>query len=99
MYRFIKDRSGDRQNYSQNDPVNRIEVSVDSEADLDEMLEAFKSFLLAAGYSINGDIEVVENEYRGASFEGVDFNAPAEGDGFDQENEKIDYQTQEGEGS
>lgn len=97
MYRFIKDRSGDSRNYHQNDPINRIEISVDSGADLDEMMEAFKSFLLAAGYYIDGDIVVVKNEYAPKSFDGVDFSAPAEDDGFSEENEKTNL-TQEGEG-
>lgn len=29
---------------------------------LDDLLESFKEFLLASGYSIKGDIEIVDNE-------------------------------------
>lgn len=42
--------------------VNRIEILLDDEATVDEMLLGYKEFLLAMGYPIKGEIEVVDYE-------------------------------------
>jgi len=38
--------------------IRSLEVEIADEQTLDEMLDAYKSFLLATGYTINGDIVV-----------------------------------------
>ena len=38
--------------------IRSLEVEIADEQSLDEMLDAYKSFLLATGYTINGDIVV-----------------------------------------
>lgn len=40
--------------------VNRVEIVLDEERNLDEMLEGYKQFLQAIGYTVNGEIEVTE---------------------------------------
>ena len=42
--------------------VSKIEMTLDDECSVDEMLQAYKEFLLATGYNIDGDIEVTEYE-------------------------------------
>ena len=42
--------------------VNRIEMEIDSEATLDEMLTAYREFLLACGYQVNGELDVVRDD-------------------------------------
>ena len=40
--------------------VNKIEMEIGSEATLEEMLSAYREFLLACGYQVNGELAVVE---------------------------------------
>jgi len=44
--------------------TNRVEFSVDDDADIEEMCDAFQHFLLANGYELDGDIEVVKKSAR-----------------------------------
>lgn len=39
--------------------IRSLEVEVADEQNLDNMLDVYKHFLLAVGFTINGDIEVV----------------------------------------
>lgn len=39
--------------------VNSFEMTIDDERSLSEMLEAYKEFLLALGFSVDGDLEVI----------------------------------------
>ena len=39
--------------------VSNFEMTIDDERSLSEMLEAYKEFLLALGFGIDGDLEVV----------------------------------------
>jgi capsid portal protein len=39
-----------------------IEMQIDSEATLEEMLDAYRHFLLASGYQIDGRLDVVDND-------------------------------------
>lgn len=45
--------------------VRNIEIELDDEASLDEMLDAFKRFLQASGYTINGYLDIIEEEDYG----------------------------------
>ena len=56
MIRFVNERDDMHHKYT---VVNRIEMEVDSEATLIEMLEAYREFLLACGYQVNGTLDVV----------------------------------------
>lgn len=42
--------------------VEKIEMTVGDAAELTEMLDAFKLFLQASGYTINGILDVVEED-------------------------------------
>lgn len=42
--------------------IDQIEMTIRSEASLDEMLDAYRSFLLACGYSVDGILDVVNDE-------------------------------------
>ena len=42
--------------------VEKIEMTIGDEASLTEMLDAFKLFLQAGGYTINGILDVVEED-------------------------------------
>ena len=42
--------------------IRKIEFEVADECSLDELLDAFKSFLLASGYSIDGRVDIVEDD-------------------------------------
>jgi hypothetical protein len=59
MVRLINERDDMHHKYT---VVNRIEMEVDSEATLDEMLTAYREFLLACGYQVNGELAVVDDD-------------------------------------
>lgn len=59
-YRFIKYRD----NSNEYDFTNVL-ISVDKDASRDELLEAFASFLRACSFSVEGEIEIVNNENEG----------------------------------
>lgn len=59
MIKLINETSDIHRPYT---PVEKIEIAIGDEASLIEMLEAFKGFLQASGYVINGNLEVVEDE-------------------------------------
>lgn len=42
--------------------INKIEFTVNDEATLDELLEAFEKFALASGYHFNGRLDFVQDE-------------------------------------
>ena len=42
--------------------VEQIEMTIHSQATLEEMLDAYRSFLLACGYSVDGMLDVVNDE-------------------------------------
>lgn len=42
--------------------VEQIEMTIDPQASLDEMLDAYRSFLLACGYSVDGELDVVKDD-------------------------------------
>ena len=44
--------------------TNRIEFSVDDDASVDELCDSFQHFLLANGYQLEGDIEVVKKSAK-----------------------------------
>lgn len=51
--------------------VRNIEMTLDDEASLEEMLDAFKRFLQASGYTIDGYLDIIqEDEYNGSNTEG-----------------------------
>jgi len=59
MVRLINERDDMHHKYT---VVNRIEMEIDSEATLDEMLTAYREFLLACGYQVNGELDVVRDD-------------------------------------
>ena len=59
MVRLIQERDDMHHKYT---VVNRIEMEIDSEATLDEMLSAYREFLLACGYQVNGTLDVVDDD-------------------------------------
>jgi hypothetical protein len=44
--------------------TNRIEFCVDDDASVDELCDSFQHFLLANGYQLEGDIEVVKKSAK-----------------------------------
>lgn len=42
--------------------VSSLEMTIDDERSLSEMLEAYKEFLLALGFSVDGDLEVIDDK-------------------------------------
>jgi hypothetical protein len=42
--------------------VNKVEMTLDEEANLDQMLEAYKEFLGSIGFNVDGRLEVIEHE-------------------------------------
>ena len=42
--------------------VNKVEMVLDDESSLDQMLEAYKEFLGSIGFSIKGELDVIEND-------------------------------------
>ena len=59
--------------------VNRVEFSVDDDADIEEMCDAFQHFLLANGYQLDGDIEVVKKTARIYDFGMNPYNVAVKG--------------------
>jgi hypothetical protein len=59
MIKLINERDDMHHKYT---VVNRIEMEIDSEATLDEMLTAYREFLLACGYQVNGELAVVDDD-------------------------------------
>lgn len=59
MIKLINERDDIAKKYS---AVNRIEMEIDSEATVSELLEAFREFMLASGYQINGMLDIVEDD-------------------------------------
>lgn len=63
--------------------VRNIEITLDDEASLEEMLDAFKRFLQASGYTIDGYLDIIqEDEYNGSTENGAggSFASPLYGD-------------------
>lgn len=42
--------------------IESLEVEINDERSLDEMLQAFKQFLQACGYVIDGDIDIIPTD-------------------------------------
>ena len=42
--------------------IEKIEMTITDEASLTEMLEAFEAFLRASGYTVDGKLDIVEDE-------------------------------------
>ena len=40
--------------------VSSFEMTIDDERSLDEMLQAYKEFLLALGFGVDGDLDVID---------------------------------------
>lgn len=40
--------------------VNKVEMTLDDEASLDNMLVAYREFLLSIGYHIKGELDIIE---------------------------------------
>ena len=59
MFRLINERDAIHIPFT---PVRRIEFEISSEASLDEMLTAYREFLLACGYSVDGELDVVSDD-------------------------------------
>lgn len=59
MFRLINERDEIHIPFT---AVRRIEFEISSEASLDEMLTAYREFLLASGYSVDGTLDVVNDE-------------------------------------
>jgi hypothetical protein len=55
MIKLINDRP---EMHDPHTAVKRLEMVIDDERTLDEMLDAYKDFLLAMGYLVNGNIVV-----------------------------------------
>ncbi len=64
MYKFIHEEPVQESvhGFKTTHHTNRIEFNVDDGSDLDEMCDAFQHFLLANGYSFDGNVEIVPNE-------------------------------------
>ena len=58
MIKLIYEREGS----SEYSAVNKVEMTLDNEANLDQMLEAYKEFLGAIGFCINGELIVFNEE-------------------------------------
>ena len=56
MIKLIYEREGS----SEYSAVNKVEMTLDEGANLDQMLEAYKEFLGAIGFYVNGEITVIE---------------------------------------
>lgn len=51
--------------------ILNIEMTISDEASLQEMLEAFESFLKASGYTIDGNLDIIpKEEYYGSDTKG-----------------------------
>lgn len=48
--------------YQFDENMPKVTLEMSPESDLPEVLEAFQSFLLGAGYVFNGHIEILEEE-------------------------------------
>lgn len=59
MIKLINERDDIHKKFS---AVNRIEMEIDSEATVSELLEAFREFMLASGYQVNGMLDIVEDD-------------------------------------
>jgi hypothetical protein len=64
VYKFIHEEPAqeDVHGFKTTHHTNRIEFNVDDDASLDEMCDAFQHFLMANGYSFDGNVEIVPNE-------------------------------------
>jgi len=64
VYKFIHEEpvQEDVHGFKTTHHTNRIEFNVEDGSDLDEMCDAFQHFLLANGYSFDGNVEIVPNE-------------------------------------
>lgn len=56
-YTLIYNRPEEHAPYS---AIESLEICIEDERTLPEMLDAFKAFLLATGYMVNGDIVIEE---------------------------------------
>lgn len=43
--------------------VRKIEMEIEDEASLDQLLEAFEAFLRASGYTVDGALDIVKEEW------------------------------------
>jgi hypothetical protein len=59
MIKLLYERSEIHSPYS---AVNKVEMTLDEEANLDQMLEAYKEFLGSIGFNVDGRLEVIEHE-------------------------------------
>ena len=68
MIKLIYERPEIHDPYS---AVNKVEMVLDDEANLPQMLEAYKEFLGAVGYNVPGELDVVEpnDEWVGQDLE------------------------------
>lgn len=63
--------------------ICNIEMTLDDEASLDEMLDAFEKFLQVSGYTLRGKLDIIEEEdYYGTDSTGGDgsFESPVHWD-------------------
>lgn len=57
MIKFVYERPEMHSPYS---AVNKVEMTLGDEANLNEMLSAYREFLLSIGYNVSGELDVVE---------------------------------------
>lgn len=64
MIKLIYERPEIHSPYS---AVNKVEMTIDDEPNLNQMLEAYKEFLGAIGYNVPGELDVIEpdDEWKG----------------------------------
>lgn len=54
--------------------VKKIQFTVEADADLPEMCDAFEHFLRACGYDFTGNVEIVEKPSQTISYEEIDWS-------------------------
>ena len=56
--------------------VNKVEMTLGDEADLNEMLSAYREFLLSIGYNVSGELDVVNIDEVNDEWLEQDLEAP-----------------------
>ena len=73
MIKLIYERPEIHSPYS---AVNKVEMTLGDEANLNEMLSAYREFLLSIGYTVPGELDVVEIDEVNDDWIGQDLETP-----------------------
>lgn len=73
MIKLIYERPEIHSPYS---AVNKVEMTLGDEANLSEMLSAYREFLLSIGYTVPGELDVVEIDDVNDDWIGQDLESP-----------------------